>query len=244
MQAESAPAKDLYEVNMLDEFFSYLNKIKRFEVLIGEKRYYCDISEVLEDKIRVSYPIYHEKSPELKASDKMDVFLYCEGGIYSGEVKVLKIETAASNSSEKPEKIIEISYPENIKHSQRREYLRAKIEAPYVLTLKCKKDDNDDFEVKKFEGLCRNICGKGVNMVLKEQIKECFDAELELEVNHKKILSSGKLVYSQPILVDESIGFSTAFILSSINRDDMEYIIKECFLFQLSERRSKLSDEY
>jgi len=217
---------------MLTEFLNYLNKIKRFEISFGQKRYYCDIIAISDDKIRVTYPIYQGKSPQLNISDKIDVFLYCEGGIYSAQTEVLVLEYEPDGA-----KIMEISYPKEVKHSQRREYLRAKIEAPYLL--KCTLENGEN---RTFEGNCRNICGKGVNFLLKEQLKECVSAQIELKVNGRKILSSAQLVYSQPILTGEALSFSTAFILTSIDNDDMEHIIKECFLFQLQERRARLNE--
>lgn len=141
------------------EFFIFIKEHQKVELIYNEeKRVYGTITSVIGDKVT----IVTEQKPVLKKNQEIEINTYSENGIYCGMCKVLDY------LFEYKKRTIIISYPQIIKHTQRREYLRADINADFELEVT---GDNSRETIK---GKTKNICGKGLSFLFRQTTVAIF----------------------------------------------------------------------
>ncbi len=189
---------------------------------LGPIHYTGKFLSKLDNSFIISTPKFDSKMCELEVGEILDLFVYTPKGVYNIQSRVLNI------FSEKQE--CEISYPTFVKYSQRREFLRADIQAKALLKI-----EYSDGRVENFDVTTNNICGRGINFDSNINIMFYKSIKVELELTSRKILSDADIVYVKSFSKNGDLAFNTALMFTTISDDDINFIVKECFLYKLKE---------
>ncbi len=210
---------------MADIFEEYKN-LKSFEVEFFDDVYMhrimCKIKNIEPDRML----IYSENSKtgdvKPKAGTNLTLNVYSENGIYNSLSRVSEVH------EEDDITIYAISYPSQNKVTQRREYFRANLKIPYVMTVKRK----DKEEI--IEGETVNICGKGICIQTNKPFLPYETIDLVINFKNHTVKTNAEYVYSRTIAQNGRPAFQHAFVLTTIEQQDIDYIVGQCFLYQLS----------
>lgn len=196
--------------------FSFLKPSNKLEIIVDNKSYFCTIYYVENDKLTV----FFDTQTELPEKE-IEINIYAEDGIYNATSRILSSNYLNETT------FYMLSFPSNIKHSQRREYLRANIETDFAL-----KVFFDDTEVEKIISTTKNICAKGLAFVADRQMKAYTKLDVDLFLAGKEIKTEAELVYSTPIRVDNTFKFLTAVTFTTISKEEMNFITLQCMKFK------------
>ena len=198
------------------ENYSFLKPSNKLEIILDGKSYFCTIYYVENDKLTV----FFEKQTQLPEKE-IEINIYAEDGIYNATSRILSSNYLNETT------FYMLSFPSNIKHSQRREFLRADIETDFSLTLRL-----DGTEVDKIVSITKNICAKGLAFIADRQMSAYTDMEAELYLEGKIIRTHAELVYSNPVRVDNTFKFLTAVTFTDISKEEMNFITLQCMKFK------------
>lgn len=203
---------------MQDIFYNY----KNFKSVImgfidgnfSQQKFICSIDSVDAEFIVLSIDIDEEKKFPV-VGEEIILNVYSDEGIYTANSKILKKIVSETQI------FYTISYPVNCKHSQRREYFRAKLHIPFVITV-----DNN----QKISGVTKNICGKGIcyNSYKPFPLYE-NSLKIDMDFEGRIISTFAELVYSKTLVEDNKPKFVHAFTLTTISNDDVGFIVDKCF---------------
>lgn len=210
---------------MADIFEEYKN-LKSFEVEFFDEVYMhrimCKIRNIEPDKML----IYSENSKtgdiKPKVGTNLTLNVYSENGIYNSISRVLDVKEDNGLT------IYSISYPAQNKVNQRREYFRADLKIPYVMNV----ERNSKTDV--LEGETVNICGKGICIKNSKPFLPYSKIDVTLNFKNRTINTSAEYVYSRTISEGGRPAFLHAFMLTTIEPKDVDFIVGQCFLYQLS----------
>ena len=200
--------------------YSFLKPSNKLEIKIGEERHFCTIYYVENDEITV----FLDTGKDLPECE-IEINIYAPDGIYNAKSEIL-------SGNYLGEKVFyKLSFPTNIKHSQRREYLRADIETPFHLLIK----DGDEKPIM-VESITKNICAKGLCFVSDRLITSYSKLSVEMLLNGKMVKTGAELVWSNPVRMDNTFKFMTALTFVDISKEDMDFVAKECRNFKPEEK--------
>ncbi len=201
------------------DFFIFIKEQQRVEILLdNDKRIYGIIMSVLGDRVT----IVTDQKINLKKDEIVDINTYSENGVYTGASRVLDYKW------EYKKRTIIISYPREIKHSQRREYLRANIKTDFELTVTS--NDEKSFSVS---GKTKDLCGQGVSFYYDYPLSQFSKYSVKIKLRNREIISSCQLVYTKVAIFEGKPQFINAFVLTGITVDDKKFLIDECINYHL-----------
>lgn len=211
--------KICYNKAAMVDFFIFIKEQQQVELILDDdKRIYGTIMSVIGNNVT----IVTQYKQILKKNQAIEVNTYSENGVYSGISRVLDYKI------EYKKRTIVISYPKEIKHSQRREYLRAELKANYELTI-----DSDE-GISVITGETRNICGKGVSFFYSKPLSKFSKYNIKIKVENKEIVSSCQLVYTKVMPFNSKPMFVNAFVLTGITIDDIKFLVDKCMEYHLN----------
>lgn len=196
--------------------YNFLKPSNKLEIILDNNSYFCTIYYVENDKLMV----FFDKHTELPEKE-IEVNIYAEDGIYSATSRILSSNYLNETT------FYMLSFPSNIKHSQRREYLRADIETDFALKVML-----EGTQVEKIISTTKNICAKGLAFVSDKQMSAYSNLEVDLFLAGKEIQTNAELVYSMPIRVDNTFKFLTAVTFTTISKEEMNFITLQCMKFK------------
>ena len=200
------------------DFFIFIKEQQRVEIILdNEKRIYGIIMSVIGDKVT----IVTEQKINLAKNTPLEINTYSENGVYSGISKVLDFRW------EYKKRTIVAMYPIEIKHSQRREYLRANIQADFELLI-----TNED-KTQTITGTTKDICGKGLSFYLDKPLSQFSKYSVKIKLKNREIQSSCQHVYTKVAINNGKPQFINAFVMTGITMDDTKFIIDECMNYHL-----------
>lgn len=203
------------------DFFIFIREQQRVELIFdSDKRIYGIITSVIGNRVT----IVTEQKINLHKNQLLEINTYSENGVYSGESKVIDYKW------EYKKRTIVIEYPKEIKHSQRREYLRANIKAKIELTI------INEEETSLIKAETKDICGKGISFYYDKPLSQFLKYNVKIKLKNREILSSCQLVYTKVAIVDNKPKFVNAFVLTGITIDDTKFISDVCMEFHLKQR--------
>ena len=188
--------------------YSFLQPSNKLEIIVDGKSYFCTIYYVENDKLTL---------PE----KEIEINIYSEDGIYNATSRILSSNYLNETT------FYMLSFPSNIKHSQRREYLRANIETDFSMKVIL-----DGTEVEEIHSITKNICAKGLAFISDRQMSAYTTLEVELLLDGKSIKTQAELVYSTPIRVNNTFKFMTAVTFTTISKEAMNFITLQCMKFK------------
>ena len=196
--------------------YSFLKPSNKLEIIVDGKSYFCTIYYVENDKLTV----FFEKQTDLPEKE-IEINIYSEDGIYDATSRILSSNYLNETT------FYMLSFPSNIKHSQRREYLRANIETDFSMKIIL-----DGTEVEEIHSITKNICAKGLAFIADRQMSAYTTLEVELLLDGKSIKTQAELVYSTPIRVNNTFRFMTAVTFTTISKEAMNFITLQCMKFK------------
>lgn len=196
--------------------YNFLKPSNKLEIIIDEKSYYCTIYYVEDDIVTV----IADKNIELPEQN-IDINIYAEDGVYNAMSRIV------SGSELNGQYFYRLSFPVNIKYSQRREFLRADIETDFILSVKFENEEVDRIETKT-----KNLCAKGLCFIAGKQIKTYSSLDVTLFLAGKEIRTKGEIVYINPARIDNSFKFITAVTFIDISQEEMNFITLQCMKFK------------
>ena len=203
------------------DFFIFIREQQRVELIFdSDKRIYGIITSVIGNRVT----IVTEQKINLHKNQPLEINTYSENGVYSGESKVIDYKW------EYKKRTVVIEYPKEIKHSQRREYLRANIKAKIELNI------INEEETSLIKAETKDICGKGISFYYDKPLSQFLKYNVKIKLKNREILSSCQLVYTKVAIVDNKPKFVNAFVLTGITIDDTKFISDECMEFHLKQR--------
>jgi len=211
------------------ELYNQFKDFKSFEVVFVNKEHelekiYCSVKSIEHDRIILLANNQKNKGAKAGVGDEFKLHIYTESGIYSATSKIL-LATEGLLSTE-----YVIAYPANSKHSQRREYFRADLLINFkmnVIPL------NTEANPILIEGKTRNICGKGMSYISDKLFPENDSIDIKFLFKDRTISTTATLVYTKQIVVANRPKYIHAFTFNNINKQNIEFIIKQCFFHQL-----------
>ena len=196
--------------------FSFLKPSNKLEIILDNKSYFCTIYYVENEKLTV----FFDKQTDLPEKE-LEINIYAQDGIYNATSRILSSNYLNETT------FYMLSFPSNIKHSQRREYLRADIETDFAMKVYF-----DGQEIEKIISTTKNICAKGLAFIADRQMGAYSNLEVDLFLAGKEIKTQAELVYSTPIRVDNTFKFLTAVTFTSISKEEMNFITLQCMKFK------------
>lgn len=210
---------------MSDIFEEYKN-LKSFEVEFFDNefmhRIMCKIRNIEPDKMLIVSENSKTGDVKPKVGTNLALNVYAENGIYNSISRVLDVQESDN------ETIYAISYPAQNKMTQRREYFRADLKINYKLSVK----RGDKVDV--LEGETTNICGKGICIRNTKPFLTYDKIDVELNFKNRAVHSNAEYVYSRTSFDGGKPSFLHAFMLTNIEQKDVDFIVGQCFLYQLS----------
>ena len=122
---------------------------------MDNKSYFCTIYYVENEKITM----FFDQQTELPEKE-IEINIYSDDGIYNATSRILSSNYLNETT------FYMLSFPSNIKHSQRREYLRADIVADFSLL-----STLGDEITSKINAQTKNICAKGLAFIADKQLE-------------------------------------------------------------------------
>ena len=210
---------------MADIFEEYKN-LKSFEVEFFDEVYMhrimCKIKNIEPDKMLIYSEDAKTGSTKPKVGTNLTLNVYSENGIYNSIARVLDVKEDNGLT------IYSITYPAQNKVNQRRECFRADLKIPYIMNVeRASKTD-------VLEGETVNICGKGVCIKNSKPFLPYKKIDLTLNFKNRTINTAAEYVYSRTAAENGKPVFLHAFMLTTIEQKDVDFIVGQCFLYQLS----------
>lgn len=222
---------------MLD-IYNQFKDFKSFEVVFNNstselQKLFCTVKSIENNRIVINANNQQNKNIFANVGDDLTLHIYTENGIYSADSKVLLVSKGMINTE------YIISYPANSKHSQRREYFRADMAIDFKMNVYANigPDSSDNQIIMVVDSKTRNICGKGMSFIFDRPFPELSMIEIDLYFKEKTVSVSANLVYSKQIVVNSRPKYIHAFTFMDISRQDIDFIVKKCFLHQLDLRK-------
>ncbi len=210
---------------MADIFEEYKN-LKSFEVEFFDEVYLhrimCKIKNIEPEKMLIVSENVKTGDAKPKVGTNLTLNVYSENGIYSSISRVMEV------IEEDETTVYAISYPTQNKVNQRREYFRADLKIPFKMEIL--RGDKKDI----LEGETVNICGKGMCIQTTKPFMPYKNIDVEINFKNNNICTGAEYVYSRTLTENGRPVFNHAFILTTIEQKDIDFIVGQCFLYQLS----------
>lgn len=223
------------------DIYNQFKDFKSFEVVFTNKekelqKIICTVKSIENNRIILNANNQQNKNIFADVGDDLKLHIYTENGIYSANSKIILFNKGIINTE------YVISYPANSKHSQRREYFRAEMALDFKMNVFTNIEQNPDAEPNFQASLIvdsktRNICGKGMSYISETPFPESSIGEIDLYFKEKTISTTAYLVYSKQIVVNNRPKFIHAFTFPNIEKKNIDFIVKKCFLHQLDLRK-------
>lgn len=212
-------------VDIYDQFKDF----KAFEVSFTNKEQqtqtlYCSVKSIENNRIILDANNQRNNNVFTDVGDELRLHIYTDNGIYSATSKVLLVTKGLMNTE------YIIAYPANSKHSQRREYFRADLAVNFLIDIMTAEEPPKKIS---FEAKTRNVCGKGMSFVHDKPFPEYSSIRVNMLFKERTLETTATLVYSKQIVAGSNPKYIHAFVFNSISQKNIDYIVKQCFLYQL-----------
>lgn len=211
------------------DIYQQYSDFKNFEILFKDKegelqKVTCKVYAIESSYIVVSSNLEKNAFVEVPEGAKVKIYVYTENGVYSSDSDVLIVEKKVNHV------LYTLTYPQNSKHSQRREFFRAEMPVPIKVTVVTDLLNQTSYD---FKTRSKNICGNGICFMSEVQIKNYEQIIISMNFAEKDIEVTAKLIYSKSRFVKGREYFTNALTFTDISDKDTDFIVKKCFLFQL-----------
>lgn len=205
-----------YKKGKILQNYNFLKPSNKLEIIIGEKSYYCTIYYVEDDIVTV----IADENITL-TEQNADINIFAEDGVYNAISRIVSVNELNGQL------FYRLSFPVEIKYSQRREFLRANIETDFILSIKF-----DGEEIERIETKSKNLCAKGLCFIADKPLRTYTEIDLTLFLQEKQITTKCEVVYSNPVRINNTFKYLTAVTFLDITQEEMNFITLQCMKFR------------
>ena len=217
------------------DIYNQFKDFKAFEVVFIDKEkqlqtLYCTIKSIENNRIFLDANNQKNHNTFADVGDELRLHIYTENGIYSATSKILLVSKGVLSTE------YIIAYPANSKHSQRREYFRADMSVGFRMDVVTSAENSEKIVI---EAKTKNVCGKGMNYISDSPFPEHETIGLDLFFKEREVHTQATVVYSKQIVAGNNPKYVHAFAFTSISQDNINFVVKKCFLHQLDVRKQQ-----
>lgn len=157
----------------------------------------------------------------------IDIKIYSTNGIVAAEATLLKVFKNGNTP------IYTTTYPSPYEHTQKRAYYRADMHLPITLLVVL-----PNGSTKQINATTKNISGRGMCFIsLEPTFPEYFSITINLKFKQRYVVTTADFIYTNPVKYKDSILYIHAFKFTGIEPEDINFIVKECFLHQIERKK-------
>ena len=213
--------------------YDKIENIKLFEISFTDNKgvlqqLVCSVKFIEKESIILIANNQQNKYVFAKAGNEINVYIYTELGVFTAVSKIIQSFEGVINTE------YIITYPEESKHFQRREYFRVEMAIDTNITIITESPELNDLIIYS---KTKNISGKGMSYVSKSHIPDFSEIVVELFFPEKVITTLATPIYYRKIKHYYQPKLVHGFNFINISQRDTDFIVKQCFLRQLELRK-------
>lgn len=187
----------------------------------------CIIRNV--NKEFVNFAGMSDYSDQVELGAPIDIKIYSTNGVVVAEATLLKIFKIGATP------IYTTTVPVAYEHTQKRAYYRADMHLPVTLLTVL-----PNGSTRQINATTKNISGRGMCFIsLEKDFPEYFSITINIKFKDRFIVTTADYVYTTPVKYKDSTLYVHAFNFIGIEPQNINYIVRECFLFQLEKQKNK-----
>jgi c-di-GMP-binding flagellar brake protein YcgR len=223
----------------MSDIYDYIKELTKFDIEFQDENnnFYSlksYIKSVDSDRILIDTPGKNGKNYNLKDGQSVNILIYSEEGVLSGDSVVIGKEISSTPG-------IWISFPFNSYNIQRREYLRVPLNININMIIHTDRLKTDK---KEFSVIANDISAKGFSYFSDEPLKNYYDIDCWFNLDdgiEENIFAQCDHIYStHQIEAGRNIRYINGFAFHNIKPEFEERIIKKSFKYQLELRKKGL----
>lgn len=132
---------------------------------------------------------------------------------------------------------IRVSHPYNAQVIERREYVRVPMKLRTDITFHLKPDGSEE---KTLSAISKNISGNGVAVFHKEPVEDYCKISCIIHLKDggaTPVRTDCDIIYTRKVRIKEETYNLTALAFTSILEQDLSRIVKECFKYQINNKK-------
>ena len=218
---------------MGDKFLKNNNDLQLAKLLFNKGTddalsFNCLIKKIDDDY--VEFIGVSDYSEQVSLGALVDIRIYSADGVIYSSATLLRI----TKIKDKP--VYMTTYPERYDQTQKRQYYRADLHLPITLLTVL-----NNGSVKQTNATTKNISGRGMCFIsLDAKFPDFYSITVNIKFPNRAIVTTAEHVYTNPVTYKGSILYIHAFKFLKIEPEEINYIVKECFLYQLESKREQM----
>ena len=181
------------------------------------------------DKEFVNFAGMSDYADQVELGAPVDIKVYSTNGVVAAQATLLRMFKAGET------RIYTTTVPVTYEHTQKRAYYRADMHLPVNLLVV-----KPDGSTKNIKATTKNISGRGMCFIsLDEDFPEYYSITVNIKFKDRFIVTTADYVYTNPVTYKDTMLYIHAFNFTGIEPQDINYIVRECFLFQVDKQKHK-----
>lgn len=222
---------------MNEGIYKYLRELAPFKLeFIDDKDDYhkldSHIKSIQEDYILINPPERNGSAINLMDNTEVNILFPMDKGVFVAQCTVLGKKLGEISG-------VKLSFPHNTSVQERREYIRVPVKVRVEITAY---SDEVYSQKTRLFAITKNISASGIAFYHKEPIENYYDIGCKIYLNDentKPVETKNDLIYSQRVKIKDELLYITAITFTSISEADSARIVKECFKYQVREKKVK-----
>lgn len=169
-------------------------------------------------------------SEQVELGAPIDIRIYSTNGVVAANATLLRILKIGNSP------LYTTTYPQSYEHTQKRSYYRADMHLPVtILTVL------HNGQTKQINATTKNISGRGMCFIsLEPTFPEYFSITINLKFKEKFVITTADHVYTNPVKYKDTMLYIHAFKFTGIEPEDINFIVKECFLYHINNKKKDI----
>lgn len=187
----------------------------------------CLIKEIKDEY--VTFIGMSDYTDQVNAGAPIDIKIYSTNGVVAANATLLRVLKVGRSP------FYTTTYPKPYDHTQKREYYRADMHLPVSL-LVVKPDGSS----RTIQATTKNISGRGMCFIsLEPEFPQYYSITVQLQFKERIIVATADFVYTNTVLYKDTKLYVHAFKFIGIEPEEINFIIKECFLHQIEKSKKQ-----
>jgi len=185
----------------------------------------CLIKEIKDEY--VTFIGMSDYSEQVELGAPIDIRIYSTNGVVAANATLLRILKIGNSP------LYTTTYPQSYEHTQKRAYYRADMHLPvHIITVL------PNGQTKQIKATTKNISGRGMCFIsLEPEFPQYFSNTVNISFKNRHVITTADHVYTNPVKYKEHTLYIHAFKFTGIEPEDINFIIKECFLHQIDKSK-------
>lgn len=166
-------------------------------------------------------------SDQVSIGAPIDIRIYSTNGVVAAEATLLNMFKIGRTP------VYTTTYPSPYEHTQKRAYYRADMHLPITLLIVL-----SNGSTKQINATTKNISGRGMCFISLDPIfPDYFSITVNIKFKDRFVVTTADHIYTNPVKYKDSILYIHAFKFTGIDPEDINFIVKECFLYQIGKKK-------